>query len=219
MRIHHDVSEELLEAITAGLSHVCHCFNAMGRFHHREPGVIGAILNTSALTAELILDGIHLHPAAAHILIRTLGAGNVILITDCSPLVGLEEGEYVKRNKENKAIWVNQDVREKADGENMDIRRYENGHIEDVNGRLAGSALSLNQAIRNCLDFGLVSLSQAISMATANPSRLLHLDHEIGSIRPGFRADMTIIDRDFKTRMVIMGGEIVYMDLPLEGES
>ena len=208
--------EEMQEAIDQGLNHVCHCFNAMGRFHHREPGVIGAVLNTSRVTAELILDGIHVHPAVAHILIQMLGVGNVILVTDCSPLVGLKEGVYLRDIQDGRKIFVKRDVKDNIDVDDRDMRHVENGRIADLAGRLAGSALSLTKAIKNCLDFGLVSLPQAISMATANPSRLLHLDQEIGFIRPGFRADMTIMDRDFKTRMVVMGGEIVYTDLQLE---
>jgi len=200
------------DAIDLGASHACHFFNAMGAFHHREPGVIGALLIASHVTAELIVDGLHVHPIAAQILIRMLGADRVVLVTDCNPLVGLEEGEYSVTMQGGQRRQVRRDAdAQDADARQggMDMMRYIKGCITGSRGCLAGSSLSLPQAIKNCRDFALAPLSQAVAMATANPARLLCAEREIGWIAPGYRADITVLDQECNPRLVIKGGERV----------
>lgn len=203
--------DKVREAIDLGASHACHFFNAMGAFHHREPGVIGALLISSEITAELILDGLHVHPIAARILLRMLGADRVVLVTDCNPLVGLEEGEYSMTAQGGHKRQVRRGADDQQEG--VDAMTYIKGRITDSRERLAGSSLSLPQAIKNCRDFGLVPMSQAVAMATANPARLLCADGEIGRIAPGYKADITVLDQECNPRLVIKGGERVMEDL------
>ncbi len=219
--------ERMMKAIDQGLSHVCHFFNAMGKFHHREPGIIGAVLNSLHTTAELIMDGIHVHPASAAMLIKMLSPDRVILVTDCSPLVGLNEGVYHKEVKDDREIWRMAD--EKTIRNNMEMRKedikdikedkrimedsiriYYKGCVRDGMGHLAGSAITLPRAIKNCVDFGLTTLPQAIAMATSNAARILGKEKEIGALRQGLTADITVLDPDFIPRLVIAGGKIAY---------
>ncbi|MGA1795521.1 MAG: N-acetylglucosamine-6-phosphate deacetylase [bacterium] len=199
--------DKVREAIDLGANHACHFFNAMGVFHHREPGVIGTLLIASHITAELIVDGLHVHPIAAQILLRMLGADRVVLVTDCSPLVGLEEGEYAVTGQGGHKRRVGRVEDDSQEG--VDTMTYIKGRITGSRGCLAGSSLSLPQAIKNCRDFGLAPLSQAVAMATTNPARLLCAEREIGRIAPGFRADITVLDQECNPRLVIKGGERV----------
>jgi len=91
--------EQVARAVELGLSHATHVFNAMRPFHHREPGVVGAVMYFDEIVAELIADGVHVHPAAMAILIRAKGVERIALVSDAAPLAGLPDGEYEWEHK------------------------------------------------------------------------------------------------------------------------
>jgi len=169
-----------------GVTHATHLYNAMSGFLPREPGVIGAVLDSDGVTAELIADGIHVHPAALRIAIRQKGAERICLITDSLNAAGLGEGEYSVGG--------------------LDVVVGDGQARLKVSGALAGSVLTLNQAVRNVIDWTEVSVPQAVRMASLNPARVLGLDGQMGSIEAGKLANLVVFDRDFNVVTTILRG-------------
>jgi N-acetylglucosamine-6-phosphate deacetylase len=169
-----------------GVTHATHLYNAMSGFLPREPGVIGAVLDSVAVTAELIADGIHVHPAALRLAIRQKGVERICLVTDSLNAAGLGEGEY------------------RVGG--LDVVVKEGQARLKQSGALAGSVLTLNRAVRNVVDWAGVSISQAVRMASLNPARVLGLDNHIGSIDVGKLANLAVFDRDFNVVATILRG-------------
>lgn len=166
--------EQAIESFERGISHATHLYNAMSGFHPREPGVIGAVLDSDRVTAEVIADGIHVHPASLRMAIRQKGAEKVCLITDSMNATGLGDGAYLVGNLE---VVV-------SGGE---------ARLKD-SGALAGSILTLNRAVKNIIRWAGVSISQGVNMASANPARVLGLEDKIGSIQTGKFANLAILD-------------------------
>jgi len=164
--------DEFDGCVAAGASLVTHLFNAMGPLHHRSPGLAGRALDTERLSCPLILDGEHVDPAVVRLAWRCLGARRTVLVTDAMPAAGLSDGSY-------SFGCIDATVR--------------NGIARDANGNLAGSMLTMAEAIRNLLHFvpdaGPWSAAQC---AATNPARLLHRT-DLGSIRPGHRARFTLL--------------------------
>lgn len=171
----------------AGLSHVTHVFNAMRGFHCREIGVVGAALLHDELTTELIADGIHVHPSAIKILVRMKGYDKVVLVSDAISATGLPDGEY------------------ELGGLEISVK---DGVSTLRSGVLAGSTLMLDRAVKNMIELAKVPVSEAIKMATLNPARVLGLETK-GEIKPGVDADITMLDRNFKVRSVMIRGEFL----------
>ncbi|WP_067841156.1 N-acetylglucosamine-6-phosphate deacetylase [Amphibacillus sediminis] len=169
-----DIAEE---AINHGASVAVHTFNAMRNLHHREPGILGESLVNDKLYAELICDGYHLNPKIVDLIIRAKGVGHTILITDGTTASGLPDGDYTRSK--------------------LPIQ-VKGGAVRTMNGTLAGSSLTLLQAIRNIVRWEKVSLEEAIQMATLNPAKTLGLDTKIGSLIEGARADFVVLDDDFQ---------------------
>ncbi len=184
--------EQMVEGIEAGILHAAHFFNAMRSMHHRDPGVVGAILIHPEISCELISDGIHVHPALVEFLVKEKPAGKIVLVTDSLKPTGLSsDGIY--------------DVK----GDNV---RLENGvfcRVED--GTIAGSALTMNASIRHMLGYG-VSRSEAIPMATLNPARIYETDNLFGSLLPGRQADLVVCDKELNVKRTMIGGKFVYDD-------
>lgn len=182
--------DQMVEGIEAGILHATHFFNAMRSMHHRDPGVVGAILIHPEISCELIADGIHVHPAILQFLVKEKPPGKIVLVTDCLKPTGEEgDGPFIVKG---------------------DHVKLENGvfcRIED--GTIAGSALTMDRALRNMLSYGL-DLSEAVPMASLNPARVYDLDHEYGSLLPGRRADLTILEEGLKVRATMVGGQFVY---------
>lgn len=177
--------EQALEGIRAGISHAIHAFNAMSGFHHRKPGVIGAVLDTD-ITTEVILDGIHVHPASARILIKAKGPNRVALVTDSIPMAGLPDGEYEFMEipltvKNGKCVISGTDI-------------------------LAGSVLTLDKAIKNARKFFFRPLREIIQMVTATPATILGVISERGELSPGKIADIVILDSELNVRSVFVRG-------------
>ena len=181
------------EAIRLGIRHAVHIFNAMPPLHHREPGLVGAIL-TNQLSAELIADNIHVHPGLYKVLLRSLGADRLVLVSDAMRGAGLGDGIY------------------KLGGQQVTV---DNGAARLDCGQLAGSVLTLNQAVRNFHRSTGVTLPQAIALASRNPAQLLGLSGK-GSIQKGMDADIVIFDEDMTIAATFVGGRVVYDNMTLQ---
>ncbi len=182
--------DQVLNAVEAGATHVTHAYNAMSGLHHRHPGMVGAMLSCQRLTADIILDGFHVHPAAAKILMRCKGKEGLALITDATRAAGMPEGDYELGGQ--KVI-------------------YRHGAVRLPDGGLAGSALTLDAAVKYAvLELG-CSLEEAIVMASSNPARIIGVDDKKGSIEVGKDADLVLLDESFNVRATIVNGNVVHM--------
>ncbi len=180
---------EVAEAIKCGVKHAAHTFNAMRGFHHREPGVIGAVFVRDELTAELICDRIHVCPTAMELLVRVKGTDKVVLVTDAIQAAGMPDGRY--RFGEKRMVVTN------------GVCRYESGE-------LAGSTLTMNMAVRNVMQSVGLPLETAIKMATMNPAMVVNVHKRKGSLESGKDADIVIIDDNVDVFMTIVKGKTVY---------
>ncbi len=179
-------------AARAGASMATHAYNGMRGLHHREPGTVGAVLDLDQITAGLIADGYHVHPAAMRALVRVKGLDRVVAVTDAAWIAGLAPGEYV---------WAGGPI------------TFDGRAPRTPDGRLAGSALTMVQAVQNLVDLVGLTLPQAIRLVTANPARVLGVDGELGSIQAGRLGDLVVLDDAggrLVVRQTVVGGEVVY---------
>lgn len=172
-------------AFDAGASHVTHLFNAMTPFSHREPGVVGAAADKAA-HVEIVSDGIHLHPAVVRAVFRWFGPERVCLVSDSMRGAGMPDGEY------------------DLGGQMVKLEGGRATLLKD--GAIAGSAVNLAECCRRAVRFG-VPLESAVRAATLNPARAAGLECELGSLMPGKRADILILNRELQPEEVIVGGE------------
>jgi N-acetylglucosamine-6-phosphate deacetylase len=179
-------SAEANAGISAGADHATHTFNAMRALDHREPGILGVVLGNNDLTADIIADGVHVDPAVVRLFLRAKGEERAVLITDAISATGMPEGQY----------RLGPFVVEVKDG------RCE------YQGKLAGSVLTLDRAVRNAMSFGGWKLPQAVRLATLNPARLLGLDTHRGTLAPDRAADMVVLTPEGDVRHTILAGEI-----------
>lgn len=180
--------EEAMEAIEAGIKSATHLFNAMSGMNHREPGVVGAVLN-SDIYCELIADNIHVHPAVYRIVAKAKGSDKLILITDAMRAACMKQGTY---NLGGQVVQVDEN----------------SARLQD--GTLAGSILRLNEAVRNMKNSTGLPLNEIINMVTLNPAKLIGLDQQMGSLEQGKKADMVIFDEDINIQAVIMNGKLSF---------
>ncbi len=170
---HTDATYEQARAgIAHGARHAVHVYNAMRPFSHRDTGVIGAVLTSPEVTAELIADGVHVDEAAMKLLLQAKGAGGVILVSDGISATGMPDGKYMLGTFE---VTVS------------------SGVCRNAEGKLAGSTLTLDRALRNIVGLG-VSLPDAVRMLTLNPASLLGIEFKKGSLRVGADADILLLD-------------------------
>ena len=171
-------------AIDAGVTHLTHLYNAMPPIHHRKPGVIGAASENEAVSAELICDGIHVHPASVRMAFKLFGAKRMVLISDALRCCGMPDGEYELGGQQ---VFLAENVARLADG------------------TIAGSATNLYDCMRNAVRFG-IPKEDAIRAATWNPARQIHALDRVGSIANGKLADFVICDADLTRKSVWLGG-------------
>jgi len=176
-------------ALRGDFTHVTHTFNAMRGFHHRAPGALGAVLASEDVTAELIADGIHVHPGAMKALVRCLGTDRIVLITDAMAGAGLGDGEY------------------DLVGHRVTVK---DGRATLSNGTIAGSTATLDRCVRNMHQMVGVPLIEAVKMASLNPARAMGLAAQVGSIAVGQQADLVVMDQDVNVRAAIVRGRVVY---------
>ena len=164
---------EVESALRSGLTGFTHLFNAMSPLTSREPGVVGAALHDQHSWCGIIVDGHHVSPVALQIAFRCKGFDHFMLVTDAMSNVGTDQTSFMLQGKR---IMV-------RDGKCVDER-----------GTLSGSALDMASAVRNAITLLGVDLVQAVRMASTNPARFLGMDHEIGRIAPGYRANLVLAD-------------------------
>lgn len=183
---HTDASfEQVTNAFQHGADCGVHLFNGMRGLHHREPGCCGAVLYHDML-AELIADGIHVHPVMMQLAYRMKGYQGIALITDCMRAGGLSDGEY--------QLGV----------QTVNVSK---GQARTADGSLAGSTCSLDLAIRNIVQLAGVPLWEAVQMATSVPARYLNLSHRLGSIKAGMDASLTVMDENMHIQGTLIKGE------------
>lgn len=166
--------EQILLAADAGLIHAAHTFNAMRGFHHREPGAAGAVLTDNRISAEVIADGLHVHPAGVKLLAQAKLPDNLILITDAISAAGLGDGEY------------------RLGG--LDIAVISGAARLKAGGALAGSTLTMIDAFRNVIRYAGLTIPEASRLASGNPARQLGVYQETGSLQTGKNADLLLLD-------------------------
>jgi N-acetylglucosamine-6-phosphate deacetylase len=163
----------------------------MRGLHHREPGVAGAALAMDLLTAELICDGHHVHPAAVSVVMHCKPRDKVVLISDAVAALGLPEGDH-------DFLGVPVSVKDGA----VRLKHSDN---------LAGSVLTLNTAIKNVFEwFGNIALREIFMMASLNAARVIGMDGAKGQIAAGKDADIVLIDEHFDVSLTMVGGRIAY---------
>jgi N-acetylglucosamine-6-phosphate deacetylase len=164
--------EQARAAIARGARSATHVYNAMRPFTHRDPGVIGAVLTSPDINAELIADGVHVEEAAMKLLLIAKGAAHVTLVSDGLSATGMPDGKYMLGGLE---VTVS------------------GGVCRNAEGTLAGSTLTLDRALRNIVALG-TPLPDAVRMLTLNPATLLGIEFKKGSLRVGADADILLLD-------------------------
>lgn len=168
----------------AGASHLTHLYNAMPAIHHRRPGVIGAASEREKVTAELICDGLHVHPSSVRMAFR-LFPGRICLISDSLRCCGMPDGEY------------------ELGGQQVFLQ---GGAARLADGTIAGAASNLFRDLQNALSFG-IDRSQAILAATLTPAKKLGRENDVGVIAPGRYGDFLLCSEDLELKAVYLGGE------------
>ena len=173
-------------AFSKGARQITHLFNAMTPFNHREPGVLGAAVDTDNILAEIICDGIHLHPATVKLAFRLFGAEKLLLISDSMEACGLKDGNY------------------QLGGQPVTVK----GNLATVTGTeiIAGSVTNLMDCLRWTVQTAGIPLEQAISCATANPAKALGRYSCYGSLESGKYADIIILDKQLQLKHIIKHG-------------
>lgn len=180
--------DEAVCAVGAGANSFVHVYNAMSPLHHREPGMVGCAFATPAF-CELIGDGRHVVYGAAAALVNAKGWDHVALITDCLPCGGLENGNYELGGL---PIVLEDGLARLA-----------------ADGTIAGSAITLDVAVRNIYDWGIANAEQSVRMATEVPARMSLIDDVCGSIAPGRLADFNVLGRGLVLQETYIGGRLV----------
>lgn len=177
--------EEARAGVDAGVTHLTHTFNAMSPIHHRKPGAIAAAAENEKVSAELICDGLHVHPAAVRLVFRLFGADRVVLISDSLRCCGMPNGEYELGGQ---AVFM------------------EDGLARLADGTIAGSAIDLFEILRRAVSFG-IPKEDAILAATRNPARQIGCLDKVGTIADGKIADFVICDEELNRKAVYIAGQ------------
>jgi N-acetylglucosamine-6-phosphate deacetylase len=178
--------EEGRAGTDAGITYATHIFNAMPPLEHRNPGLAGAVLSDPRVTVGLIPDGVHVHPAVVDLVCSSVGYNRLSVVTDATAGLGMPVGHYSLGGRE-----VN------VDGTSVRL-------VDD--GRLAGSALTADQALRSLVAMTGWTPQDAVRSMTSVPQKLLRLDDR-GEIRVGARADLTLFTPDLQVIATYIGGE------------
>lgn len=179
-------------ALDHGVTWATHLFNAMPTLGHRDPGAVGALLEADQPVIGLIADGIHVHPAVVRLVWRSKGAAGISLVTDAMAALGQPPGVY---NIGDQQVHVTPIAARLASG------------------TLAGSILSMDQAIRNMIAYTGCSVGDAVRMASTTPADVLDLSHK-GRLETGADADIVVLDAQLQVQQTIIGGEVVYQAEP-----
>ncbi|MFC4652313.1 N-acetylglucosamine-6-phosphate deacetylase [Lactococcus nasutitermitis] len=177
---------QAVAGVEAGATMWVHTYNGMSGLNHREPGMVGAALNTPNTYAELICDGYHVRPEAAQIVIKAKGADHVVMITDSMRAAGLQDGSYTL-------------------GEyTVEVR---DGAAWLPTGNLAASILRLKDAMKNVVNWGIATPEQAVMMTSLTPAKSVHIDNVCGQIKTGLDADFIVLDEHLELVATYLDGE------------
>lgn len=176
-------------AFDAGANHLVHMYNAMPPFTHRAPGVIGAASDSSHVMAEIICDGVHIHPSAVRGAFALMGKDRMIFISDSMRAAGMPDGIYT------------------LGGQNVQVCGNHATLVSD--GSLAGSVTTLPDCVRTAVKEMEIPLETAIACACAHPAKSLGEEADYGSISPGKKADIVLWNSDLELKMVIKDGYII----------
>lgn len=175
------------EAFKAGAKHAVHLYNAMTGFTHRDPGVVGAVCENQHVTAELICDGIHIHPAAVRTTFSMLGNDRIILISDSMRATGMTDGIYTLGG--------------------LDVKVEGNRATLVLDGAIAGSVTNLMECMKTAVQKMEIPLEVAVACATKNPAKCLGVYDKYGSITAGKKANLVLLDKELNVRAVIKDGK------------
>lgn len=175
-----------MAAFGAGADHAVHLFNAMPAFTHRAPGVVGAVADSAHVNAEMICDGVHIHPAVVRAAFRMLGAQRIVLISDSMRATGMPDGQYTLGG--------------------LDVNVADGKATLVSDGALAGSATNLMECMKTVVKKMGIPLETAVACATKNPAKCLGIYDEYGSIAPGKRGNVVLLDKDLELRAVVKDG-------------
>ncbi len=175
-----------MEACRAGANHAVHLYNAMPAFTHRAPGVVGAVFDSKDVMAEIICDGIHIHPSVVRATFQMMGADRMILISDSMRATGMPDGQYTLGGLDVKVV----------------------GRLATLvsDGAIAGSATNLMDCMRTVVKKMDLPLETAVACATINPARSLGVEEQYGSLEAGKKAHVVLLDQDLELKAVIKDG-------------
>jgi N-acetylglucosamine-6-phosphate deacetylase len=174
------------EAVDAGARHATHTFNAMRPLDHREPGIVAEVLTDDRISADIIADGIHLDPAIVQLFLRAKGIERAVLITDAISATGMPDGRY-----QLGPMLVN----------------VKDGTCT-MDGKLAGSVLTMDRAVRNVTEFAGWNLRDAVRTATFNPAKVVGLSERQGAIVSGAEANFVVLSPAGEVRKTIVSGQV-----------
>lgn len=181
--------EEVKQAVEAGSTHVTHLFNQMRGLHHREPGVAGAAFLLEELKAELIVDGIHVHPEMVRLAFQQKKKEGLLLITDSMRAKCLKNGVYELGGQD---VYVENEMATLSDG------------------TLAGSILEIKRAVKNIIEYTNCTLEDIVYMTSVNAAKQLNVFDQKGSITVGKDADLVVLNEDFEVEMTVCRGTIAF---------
>lgn len=181
--------QQTSDALKAGACGGVHVFNGMKGIHHREPGCTGAVLHDKNAYVEVIADGIHLHPTILDLVHRLKGTEKMGLVSDCIVAGGMPDGKY--------SLGMLEVIVEK-------------GIARTKEGALAGSTLTLEEAILNITTLTNIPALDAVNMASLSPAKFLGIEDSLGSISVGKRACLAIVDDNFNVKATVIDGKFVY---------
>ena len=170
-------------AVAAGARHATHTFNAMRPLGHRDPGILGEVLTDPQVSADVIADGVHVDPTVVQLFLKAKGPDAAVLITDANAATGMPDGRYRLGPFEF----------EVQDGRCL------------ANGKLAGSVLTMDRAVRNVVKFAGWNLQQAVRLATLNPARVARAANQ-GQLKAGVSADLVVLSPEGEVRNTIIRG-------------
>ena len=175
-----------MEACRAGANHAVHLYNAMPAFTHRAPGVVGAVFDSKDVMAEIICDGIHIHPSVVRATFQMMGADRMILISDSMRATGMPDGQYTLGGLDVKVV----------------------GRLATLvsDGAIAGSATNLMDCMHTVVKKMELPLETAVACATINPARSLGVEEQYGSLEAGKKAHVVLLDQDLELKAVIKDG-------------
>lgn len=174
-------------AFDAGATHLTHLYNGMPSIHHRNPGVIPAAVENPNVRAEIICDGLHIHPASVRLAFTAFGAERMIIISDALRCCGMPDGEYELGGQQ---VFLSGGIAKLSDG------------------TIAGSATNLFECMRRAMSFGIAE-EDAVRAASYNPACSLGVEDKIGSIAEGKFADFVVCNADYSEKTVYMGGKAI----------